>query len=79
LLDHLALLEGDRGHLAVNLAAHRYGVVWLHRPKTIQIDGEIGLLDLGHGHRNGLGIVRSFTRRSRCRVATESVQDDVAC
>ena len=52
LLHHPALLEGDLDDLAVDAAAHGDGVVGLHRPEPVQIDGEIGLLHPRDGDRD---------------------------
>ena len=52
LLHHPALLEQDLDDLAVDAAAHGNGAERLHRPETVQIDGEVRLLHRRDGDRD---------------------------
>ena len=52
-LDHLALIEGDLGDLAVDAGANRDGVLGLDLAEPVDIDRIIGALRRrnGNGHR----------------------------
>ena len=78
-LNRLAFVEGDLLDLPVDARAHRHGVVGLHLPEAVDVDGVIRALGRGDGDESGLGfgVGRRLRRRSSIRAARQRIMDPV--